>query len=118
MDVFTTSATAVSVLAALVTIVSKLAAARVERRRDHTIADVKWWAGSEDGRHWIRGYVAEWVDEREVRQEAREQRQERREDRQEQRERRGGGNGGSNGGGISGGSLGGDCNDHGYLDRT
>jgi hypothetical protein len=125
MDVFTTSATAVSVLAAIVTILSKFAAARVERRRDHTIADVKWWAGSEDGRHWIRGYVAEWVDEREVRQEAREQRQERREDRQEQRERGGGGggrNGGGISGGISGGSIGGDCstdcNDHGYLDRA
>ena len=66
MDVFTTSATAVSVLAALVTIISKLAAARVERRRDHTIADMKWWAGSDDGRHWIRGYVAEWAEARAV----------------------------------------------------
>lgn len=62
MDVFSTSATAVGVLAALVTIVSKLAAARVERRRDHTIADIKWWAASMEGRTWIRGYVEEYSD--------------------------------------------------------
>ena len=106
MDVFTTSATAVSVLAALVTILSKLAAARIERRRDHTIADVKWWAASADGQTWIRGYVEEWLDDQVNREVAKQ---------------RHGGGGGSHGGGYGSGHSSspgsGHCNTHGYLDN-
>lgn len=62
MDVFSTTASAVSVLAVLITVFSKLAAARVDRRRDHTIADLKWWATSQEGQTWIRGYTEEYAD--------------------------------------------------------